>query len=121
MEAANVRSTYMGRGGIATPAPRARGTRAAPSSRRGLSFWHILILLVSLTLGALLNVQGRNAVYHERYLLQKALQERHKLQMENRRLRLIWATITSTERLERMAKGRFRLHHPLPHEVVRIK
>lgn len=80
-----------------------------------------MFLLLSLVAACLLYVQARASVLHERYLLEEAQRMQHRIQMENRTLRLTWATLTSPKQLDDMARKRFRLHYPRPSEVVRLQ
>jgi|YNPNPStandDraft_1061719.scaffolds.fasta_scaffold00144_26 cell division protein FtsL len=107
-----------------------QGAIQGQAVRRGLG-WRIrpvtvnvlrcLFVLLSLVAGCLLYVQARAAVLHERYLLEEAQRMQHRIQMENRTLRLTWATLTSPKQLDDVARKRFRLHYPRPSEVVRLQ
>jgi cell division protein FtsL len=79
-----------------------------------------VILICFLTVGCLVYVRARATVLHERYLLEEAQREQVRLQMENRTLRLAWATYTSPKQLEEVARKRFKLHYPRLNEVVRV-
>jgi cell division protein FtsL len=79
-----------------------------------------ILLVLSLTICCVVFVRARAQVLHERYLLEEAQREQERLQMENRTLRLTWATYTSPKLLEEAARKRFHLHYPRPNEVVRV-
>lgn len=78
------------------------------------------MLFITFVAGSILSVWAKSCVLHERYLLEEAQKEQARLQMENRALRLEWATLTSPEVLEEAARKRFRLRHPGPKDVVRL-
>jgi|Deesub1362B_J571_1020462.scaffolds.fasta_scaffold07931_2 cell division protein FtsL len=73
---------------------------------------------MTLTLGCLFSVRARTLVIRERYLLEQANSERERLQTEQSRLQLQWATLTSPKRLRALAAGSYRLHTPRPEEIV---
>ena len=79
-----------------------------------------ILAILSLTVGSLMYVQARSSMLRERYLLEEAEREQSRIRMENRTLRLTWATLTSPKILDDMARRRFRLHNPKPHEVMRL-
>ncbi len=79
-----------------------------------------ILVIISLTAGSLMYVQTRSSMLRERYLLEEAEREQSRIRMENRTLRLTWATLTSPKILDDMARQRFRLHNPKPQEVVRL-
>lgn len=79
-----------------------------------------ILLLLTLVAGSLVSIWAKSSVLHERYLLEEVQKEQARLQMENRALRLEWATLTSPEVLEEAARKRFHLRHPGPKDVVRL-
>ncbi len=80
----------------------------------------VFLLLLTIIGGSVLVVWSKSRVLHERYALEEAQREQTRLQMENRALRLEWATLTSPRILEEAARKRFHLRHPRPEEVVRM-
>jgi cell division protein FtsL len=101
--------------------PRARGAarwrRLLPLR---LNMAQAVALFVSVTFCCVVYVRARASVLHERYLLEQAQREQVLVQMENRTLRLAWATYTSPKVLEEAAKKQFHLRYPRPSEVVRL-
>jgi cell division protein FtsL len=103
------------------PGARARGKLLGIRVPRiALNVVQCILFILSMTAGSLIYVQSRSAVVRERYLLEEAQREQSRIQMENRTLRLTWATLTSPKILDDMARRRFRLHNPKPQEVVRL-
>jgi cell division protein FtsL len=79
-----------------------------------------IMLILALTGGCLLYVQARTSVIRERYLLERAERALQRERLENKTLRLAWATLTSPKQLESKARNRLGLHHPGPEEVFRL-
>lgn len=80
----------------------------------------VLVLLVTIVAGCVLIVWSKSTVLRELYALEVAQREQTRLQMENRALRLEWATLTSPRILEEAARKKFHLRHPRPEEIVRM-
>jgi cell division protein FtsL len=77
-----------------------------------------ILLILTLTLGCLLSVQARTMVIQERYRLERVQKMGNRVRMENKKLRIAWATLTSPNQIERVARRRFQLHYAKPEEMV---
>jgi cell division protein FtsL len=77
-----------------------------------------ILLILWFTLCCLLYVQARTSVIRERYLLSGAQEEWMQLDFNNSTLHLTWATLSSPERLERVAREKLGLRKPRPDEVI---
>jgi cell division protein FtsL len=99
---------------------RRRKVRSLSQSRRRVLFFN-LILGLCLSGMALLHVWVRLQVVHLGYVLSTASKVRGHLEQANRELKLELATLTSPERLQRVAKQRLRLVEPEKDQVVILR
>ena len=100
-----------------TFAKRARTSRADSAGRRRRHF-AMALLAVTLLGVVLAHVWLRLQVVHMGYVLSTASRLQNRLEQENRELRVEWATLTSADRLEAMARKRLGLAPPEKGQVV---
>jgi cell division protein FtsL len=96
---------------------KARFDRAAKSERRRRVVHHGLALLC-LALVVLLYVWLRLQVLNQGYALSATTKLQQRLEQEQRELRLEYATLTSPERVEAMARRRLGLRAPEKGQVI---
>jgi len=96
---------------------KARLDRAARAGRRRRGLHHGLALLC-LALVVLLYVWLRLQVLNQGYALSATTKLQQRLEQEQRELRLEYATLTSPERVEAMARRRLGLRAPEKGQVI---
>lgn len=94
-----------------------------PSGRRVWSGHHInmagvILVLATITFFLILYVGCRVHLIQLKYSIQVEERTYRELLMENRKLTLEWATLTSPKRLKALAEKRLGLHTPDPKEVI---
>jgi len=102
----------------AIPFLRRQRKERSPSRTRRRVLFSNLFLGLCLSGMALLYVWVRLQVIHIGYVLSAASKLNSHLEQENRELKLEFATLTSPERLQQMAKHRLGLVEPAKDQVV---
>lgn len=82
---------------------------------------HIFFLILSLSIFSMLYLYSGFQQTQVGYEISRLKKEEIRLQELNRKLRLEISVLRSPQRLEKIAKERFKLKHPSPKQVIIIK